>query len=114
VRIDTPEEMAVTIELGTETEATEATEATEEIGACQGETPGVTMMIDLRGGTEIFLKAGMTVVGVVAGAVEAIVMSSQCKWEEETGRRALVLHRRRRNLHPILRIPCLLRRERGD
>jgi len=111
VRIDTPEEMAVTIELGTETEVTEAT---EEIGACQGETPGVTMMIDLRGGTEIFLKAGMTVVGVVAGAVEAIVMSSQCKWEEETGRRALVLHRRRRNLHPILRIPCLLRRERGD
>lgn len=111
MRTGTPEEMAVTIELGTETEVTGET---GEIGECQGGTPGVTMMIDLRGGTEIFLKAGMTVVEVVAGAVEAIVMSSQCKWEEETGRRVLVLHRRRRNRHLILRIPCQLRTERED
>jgi len=97
VKIDTLGGMAVMTELGTETEEIEEM---EEIGECQGEMLGVTMTIDPQGETEIFSKAGMTGVGVVAEAAEATVMSSQCRWERGTERRVLVLPPKRRNLHP--------------
>lgn len=80
----------------------EAIEKTEE---CQGGMLGATTMSARPGGTEIFSRVVWTEVQVLAAVggrpQEAIVMSSRCKWEAEIGRRAPVLHQRRRSLHLI-------------
>ena len=83
------------------TEVAEATEKTEE---CQGVMLGVTTMTGHRGGTEIFLRVAWTedlVPAAVADLQEAIVTNLLCKWEAGIGRRAPVLHQRRRSLHLI-------------
>lgn len=82
-------------------EVVEATEKTEE---CQGVMLGVTTMTAHHGGIEICLRVAWTEDQVPAAVVdpqEAIVMNLQCKWEAGIGRRAPVLHQRRRSLHLI-------------
>ena len=105
VRIDTLEEMVAMIGHGTETEViglievTEAIEVTGLIEECQGGMLGATTMRDRREEIGIFLRDVAIVAEVVDGVGEAIVMNSQCRWAEETGRRVPALHQRRRSLH---------------
>lgn len=63
--------------------------------------PGEMRKIDHRGETAIFLKVEM--IGIEAGVEleEATAMSSRCKWEEETERKARAHRRRRKSLHLI-------------
>ena len=93
-----------TIEHGIGIEGIEVAEATEKTEECQGVMLGVTTMIAHHVGIEICLRVAWTEdqqLAAVADPQEAIVMNSQCKWEAEIGRRAPVLHQRRRNLHLI-------------
>ncbi len=101
------------IEPGTEIEeigVTEATEATEVIEVEEvtemtegrpGAMRGATTSTDLHGGTETSSRIAWIEdqVAVVVGRKGAIEMNSRCRWAGETGRRARVLHPRRRSLH---------------
>ena len=104
VKTATAEKAHETIGHGTgigETEVAEVIGKTEE---CQDVMLDVTTTTARHGEIEICSKVAWTegqVPVAVEGFQEAIVMNSQCKWEAEIGRRAPVLHQRRRSLHLI-------------
>ena len=104
VKTATVEKVHETIEHGIGIGEREVAEVTEKTEGCQDVMLDVTTMTARRGGTEIFLKVAWIEDQVPAAGEdhqEAIVMNSQCKWEAETGRRAPVLHQRRKSLHRI-------------
>ena len=104
VKTATGEKAHETIGSGIGIGVTEVAEGIGKIEECQGVMLDVTTMIARHGGTEIFLKVAWTegqVLAAVEDPQEVIVMNLQCKWEAEIGRRAPVLHRRRKSLHLI-------------
>lgn len=104
VKTATVEKVHETTEHGTGIGEREVAEVTGKTEGCQGVMLDVMTMTAHRGGIEIFLKVAWTEGQVLAAGEdhqEAIVMNLQCKWEAETGRRAPVLHRRRKSLHRI-------------
>ena len=104
MKIATVEKAHEMIEPGTEIGETEVVEVTEKIEECRGVMLGATTTTAHRGGIEIFSRVAWTEVQVPAAVgdlQEAIEMSLPCRWEAEIGRRAPVLHQRRRSLHLI-------------
>jgi len=95
------------IEPGTEieetgaTEAIEAEEVTETTEERRGAMRDAMISTDLQEGTEISSQiAWIEAPAVAAVALQEVIETNlQCRWAAETGRRARVLHPRRRSLH---------------
>lgn len=100
-KIDIPAEtVGETIGRGTAIAVTDPVEAIGTIEGCRGEMRGETILIVHPVGTGIYSRVAWS--GALAEGVEVrqgvIAMSSLCRWVVGTGRRAPVLHPKKRSL----------------